>query len=111
MWRLNERQRNVLERRLGIGGPRLTLSEVGEALGISRERVRQIEGTTLRDMAVGFDLHYNRHDEIGCLISRWRVPKTKFVMVLRALGTEGGLSEIENNGWDREIMEKINRHG
>ena len=42
--RLNENQREVLARRFGLGGyDRQTLEEVGNAVGLTRERVRQIQ--------------------------------------------------------------------
>jgi len=46
---LSERERQVLVMRYGLGGlnPR-TLEECGEAFGVTRERVRQIETSTLR---------------------------------------------------------------
>ncbi len=46
---LPERERDVLVMRYGLGGnnPR-TLEECGEAFGVTRERVRQIETSTLR---------------------------------------------------------------
>jgi len=46
---LPERERDVLIMRYGLGGmnPR-TLEECGEAFGVTRERVRQIETSTLR---------------------------------------------------------------
>ena len=46
---LPERERQVLMMRYGLGGlnPR-TLEECGEAFGVTRERVRQIETSTLR---------------------------------------------------------------
>jgi RNA polymerase primary sigma factor len=45
---LPARQQAVLASRFGLsGGPPLTLLEVGESLGLSRERVRQIEGEAL----------------------------------------------------------------
>jgi len=46
---LPEREREVLVMRYGLGGmnPR-TLEECGEAFGVTRERVRQIETSTLR---------------------------------------------------------------
>jgi len=46
---LSERERQVIEMRYGLGGfdPR-TLEQCGEAFGVTRERVRQIETSTLR---------------------------------------------------------------
>jgi RNA polymerase sigma factor (sigma-70 family) len=45
---LNERERQVLELRFGIGGAREhTLDQVGKLLGITRERVRQIQSSAL----------------------------------------------------------------
>lgn len=41
---LNEKQREVIARRFGLGGyERETLEEVGKAVGLTRERVRQIQ--------------------------------------------------------------------
>jgi RNA polymerase primary sigma factor len=42
--RLGERERHVLASHYGLGGvPRQTLAQIGQQLGISKERVRQIE--------------------------------------------------------------------
>lgn len=46
---LNERERQVLSLRFGLdGGTRRTLQEVGQALGVTRERARQIESRALQ---------------------------------------------------------------
>ena len=46
---LNEKQREVLSRRFGLGGyDRETLEEVGRAIGLTRERVRQIQMSGLK---------------------------------------------------------------
>jgi RNA polymerase primary sigma factor len=48
---LNPRMRMVLERRFGLaGGKPETLEEVGSSLGITRERVRQLESRALREL-------------------------------------------------------------
>lgn len=48
---LTEREREVLDLRFGLtNGEGLTLEEVGERLGITRERVRQIENKALRKL-------------------------------------------------------------
>src|SRR6266511_4604891 len=49
---LPERERRVIELRFGLdGGQPRTLEEVGRAFGITRERIRQIEKTTLKTLA------------------------------------------------------------
>ena len=45
---LNERERFVLELRYGIGTHEHTLQEIAKRLGVTRERVRQIEGKALK---------------------------------------------------------------
>ena len=48
---LNEKQREVLCRRFGLGGyERQTLEEVGKAVGLTRERVRQIQMIALKTL-------------------------------------------------------------
>ena len=53
MWlgQLDEKQRQVVVRRFGLHGyERTTLEEVGRELGVTRERVRQIQMDALRHM-------------------------------------------------------------
>ena len=49
---LPERERRVIELRFGLdGGQPRTLDQVGRAFGLTRERIRQIENTTLKTLA------------------------------------------------------------
>ncbi len=47
---LNERERNVIEASYGINGQELTLEEIGEKFGLTRERVRQIKEKAIRKL-------------------------------------------------------------
>jgi RNA polymerase nonessential primary-like sigma factor len=48
---LNEKQREVVERRFGLHGHRVsTLEEVGKEIGVTRERVRQIQMDALKKL-------------------------------------------------------------
>ena len=47
---LNERERTVIEASYGLGTPELTLEEIGEKYGLSRERVRQIKEKAIRKL-------------------------------------------------------------
>ncbi len=47
---LSERERRVIEASYGIGQPELTLEEIGEKFGLSRERVRQIKEKAIRKL-------------------------------------------------------------
>jgi len=51
--KLPERQRDVISLRFGLGGREPTsLEEIGKELGITRERVRQIEADALRRLSI-----------------------------------------------------------
>ena len=45
---LNERERNIVRAFYGIGEPELTLEEIGNKYGLTRERVRQIKEKAIR---------------------------------------------------------------
>jgi RNA polymerase primary sigma factor len=51
---MDERERTVLRMRFGLGGMEPhTLKEIGEQLGLTRERVRQIETEALGKLSEG----------------------------------------------------------
>ena len=57
---LEERERKIIEMRYGlIDGEAHTLAEIAEELGVSRERVRQIESATLKRIR-----HLLKHDKV-----------------------------------------------
>ena len=48
---LNEREKTVIIKRFGLGGHKAeTLDEIGKSLGLSKERIRQIENSALRKL-------------------------------------------------------------
>jgi DNA-directed RNA polymerase sigma subunit (sigma70/sigma32) len=48
---LNEREKTIVRQRFGLGGEkRQTLEDVGVTLGVTRERVRQLEKAALLKM-------------------------------------------------------------
>ncbi len=52
--RLNPRMRRVLALRFGLDGEQAkTLEEIGTELGVTRERVRQLESRALRELRIG----------------------------------------------------------
>lgn len=53
--KLNEPDKFVLYNRLGIFGEEKTLAAVGEILGVTRERVRQLEARALREIRSAID--------------------------------------------------------
>ena len=47
---LDERERTVLWRHYGLGWPPQTLTQIGDSLGLTAERVRQIEAGALNKL-------------------------------------------------------------
>jgi len=47
---LNDREQAVVKRFFGIDSQRMTMAEIGEELGLKRERVRQIRDTAMRKL-------------------------------------------------------------
>ena len=45
---LTERERDIVKDFFGIGTPEMTLEEIGEKFGLTRERVRQIKEKAIR---------------------------------------------------------------
>jgi RNA polymerase nonessential primary-like sigma factor len=58
VWELSDKQRAVVERRFGLHGyRRLTLEEIGKEIGVTRERVRQIQLEALRNLRTMLETH------------------------------------------------------
>jgi RNA polymerase sigma factor (sigma-70 family) len=47
---LDERERTVLWRHYGLGWPPQTLTQIGDSLGLTAERIRQIEAGALKKL-------------------------------------------------------------
>jgi len=63
IFKLSEKQRAVVERRFGLHGERrLTLEEIGKEIGVTRERVRQIQLAALRNLRRMMESHGLRGD-------------------------------------------------
>jgi RNA polymerase primary sigma factor len=55
MDRLPPRSRFILRGRFGIGGERGTLQEIGEQIGVTKERIRQIERQSIKALKKTFE--------------------------------------------------------
>lgn len=62
---LNDKQRAVVERRFGLHGySRATLEQIGDEIGVTRERVRQIQLDALKNLKVMMEEHGISRDNI-----------------------------------------------
>ncbi len=58
VYKLNDKQRAVIERRFGLHGyRRLTLEQIGQEIGVTRERVRQIQIDALKNLKRMMESH------------------------------------------------------
>lgn len=77
---LTPRERKVLVLRYGLdGGPSRTLEEIGKALGVTRERVRQIENKALHKLRRQRSLRELHTGEVA----RWPVPVVDWESIAR----------------------------
>ncbi|MBV9414258.1 MAG: sigma-70 family RNA polymerase sigma factor [Solirubrobacterales bacterium] len=52
---MNDRERMILRARYGLDGPEQSLRDIGERIGLSAERVRQIEQRALGKLRAAAD--------------------------------------------------------
>jgi RNA polymerase nonessential primary-like sigma factor len=65
VFKLNDKQRAVVERRFGLHGyRRLTLEEIGREIGVTRERVRQIQLDALKNLRNMMESHGVNSDSL-----------------------------------------------
>ena len=65
VFKLNDKQRVVVERRFGLHGyRRLTLEEIGREIGVTRERVRQIQIDALNNLRSMMESHGVNSDSL-----------------------------------------------
>ncbi len=65
VFKLNDKQREVVERRFGLHGyRRLTLEEIGREIGVTRERVRQIQLDALKNLRSMMESHGVNSDSL-----------------------------------------------
>jgi RNA polymerase primary sigma factor len=62
--RLPEREREIIRLRYGLEGEPLSLAQVGRRLGITRERVRQIEAEALERLSIERELQ-ELHEQVA----------------------------------------------
>ncbi|MEX2436933.1 MAG: sigma factor-like helix-turn-helix DNA-binding protein [Candidatus Paceibacterota bacterium] len=56
---LSDKQKTILSDRFGLNGNQLTLQKIGDGFGITRERVRQIESQSLKELKSSFQEEFS----------------------------------------------------
>jgi len=81
-----EREREIIARRFGLYDRRETLEQIGDLLGITRERVRQLEKATLNKLKSGADQLPHLSDT-----------EATFVDMLESLGRAARLDQLSKS--------------
>ncbi|MAF79462.1 hypothetical protein CL629_00035 [bacterium] len=96
---LNPKQKKVISRRYGLQGKRETLQEIGNLLGITRERVRQIENQSItkirkeaREHLVDLIQKATKHLESAGGVRE----DTLFVKEVQRIMSAGNVENLEN---------------
>jgi hypothetical protein len=83
-----EREREIIARRYGLFDRKETLEQIGELLGITRERVRQLEKAVMTKLrGMGIDLPHIAHAQTLLLAEIERVGGTARITALSAIIT------------------------
>lgn len=85
---IGERPRQVLGLRLGLSGDPLTLGRIGGLMGLTRERVRQLEGKGLKRLGIDALWFLDLEEDLFQLLSA----RTRALSLL-------GAEEVENRLW------------
>lgn len=80
-----EREKDVVTRRFGLDGTKETLEQIGEMMGVTRERVRQIEKATLIRIKIALD---------GGKNPEFDAAEKEIVKVLHEMGRAGRIGDI-----------------
>ncbi len=81
----NERNREIVRRRLGLFGPAETLDSIGQDLSLTRERIRQIAGGAMAELKANIARHDSRH---------LRLAEARIKTTLKKIGNIGQTREV-----------------